>query len=71
MENCNIVLSNMPTTIKAYTVYNADGTYTIVINARLSNEQQRMSCYHEMRHIQNGDYDKEIDVGLLEIYAHQ
>ena len=71
MSNFNILLANMPTTIKAYTVLNADDTYTIVINARLSSEQQRLSCYHEMQHINNNDYDKKIDIGLLEIYAHQ
>lgn len=71
MDNFNIVLANMPTTIKAYTVSNIDGSYTIVVNARLSSNQQRLSCYHEMQHINNNDYDKKMDVGLLEIYAHQ
>ena len=58
MNNFNIVLANMPTTIKAYTVSNTDGSYTIVINARLSSNQQRLSCYHEIQHINNNNYDK-------------
>lgn len=70
MENYNIILYNMPTGIKAFTRSNPDGTYTIVLNARLSNEQQRLSFYHELMHIQNGDYDRKTDVGMLEIYAH-
>jgi len=70
MDNVNIILANMPTTIKAYTVSNNDGSYTIVLNARISQEQQRLSCYHERLHILHGDYDKKTDVGLLEVHAH-
>lgn len=71
MDNINVLLKNMPTTIRAYTVANTDGSYTVIINAKLSTEQQRLSYYHECSHIINGDYDKKLDVGLLEIYAHQ
>lgn len=71
MDNINVLLENMPTTIRAYTVSNADDSYTVVINARLSSEQQRLSYYHECSHIVNGDYDKKTDVGILEIYAHE
>lgn len=60
----------MPTTIKAYTVMNNDDTYTIVLNAKLSDEQHLKSYHHEMKHIENGDYEKHNNVGLLEIVAH-
>lgn len=71
MENYNIILYDMPTGIKAFTRSNPDGTYTIVLNSRLSDEQQRLSFYHELMHIQNGDYDRKMAIGMLEIYAHR
>lgn len=61
---------DMPTTIKAYTVMNNDDTYTIILNARLTDEQHLKSYYHEMKHIENGDYEKNNSVGLIEIIAH-
>ena len=60
----------MPTTIKAYTVNNNDNTYTIVSNARLTREQHLQSYYHEMKHIENGDYSKKCDIDIIEINAH-
>lgn len=67
----NCVFLDMPCTIKAYTICNPDMTYTIVLNSRLSREQHLVSYHHEMKHIENGDYDKRCDVGLLEIVAHR
>lgn len=66
----NCIYANMPSAVKAYTVCNADMTYTIVLNSRLTREQHLISYHHEMNHIENGDYDKKCDVGLLEIVAH-
>lgn len=66
----NCIFYNMPTSIRAYTILNSDASYTIVLNARLTREQHLLSYYHEMKHIENGDYDKKADVGLLELFAH-
>ena len=60
----------MPPRIKAYTVCNNDGTYTIVLNSRLTYEQHLLSYHHEMQHIENGDYDKKCNINLIEINAH-
>lgn len=68
----NVIYANMPATIKAYTVNNNDDTYTVVLNSRLNREQHLISYHHEMRHIENGDYDKQCkDVQLIEIFAHK
>lgn len=71
MENINIIIEDMPTTIKAYSVLNSDQTYTIILNARLNQNQQRLSCYHEYKHIINGDYDKKTDVDFIEYDRHK
>ena len=70
MTDVNTILANMPGTIGAYTVCNADMSYTIVLNARLNYERQLLAYHHEMKHIENGDYDKKCNVDLIECYAH-
>lgn len=61
----------MPTSIKAFTLPDRLTAYfTIYLNSRLSNEQNRKSYEHELAHIKNGDYYKKGDVELIEIFAH-
>jgi len=60
----------MPTTIRSYVVACQNNFFTIVLNARLSTEQNLLSYRHEIEHIQNGDYDKKCDVNLIEFNAH-
>lgn len=68
--NTNIIYIDMPGAIKAYTACNADGTFTIVLNSRLTHEQHLISYQHELEHIKSGDYDKKCSVDLIEINAH-
>ena len=60
----------MPVSVRGYTVNNRDCTYTIVLNARHSREQNLLSYAHELAHIDNGDYDNDCDVDDLEMSAH-
>ncbi len=62
--------TNMPTTIRSFVVSNNDMTFTIMLNARISSEQQLKAYKHELRHIQNGDYDKLCSADLIELNAH-
>ena len=64
-----VVYEDMPPKIKAFTVC-ADDKYIIVLNSTLSYEQNRISFYHEIDHIKNGDFDKEIDADFLELCSH-
>lgn len=61
----------MPTTVSAFVVSNADDSYTIVLNARLSHEQHLKSYAHEFNHIMNGDYEKKCSADLVELWAHR
>lgn len=50
-------------------IKNEDGSYTILINAKLS-DQGRISAYeHALRHIENEDFEKEY-VQEIESSAH-
>lgn len=48
---------------------NEDGSYTILINARLSYEGQLQAYQHAMKHINNDDFRKE-DAQKIEAVAH-
>ncbi len=70
-QDVNVVLANMPGSIKGYTIANSDLSYTIVINSRLSFEQQQQTAKHEKDHIEKGDYDEKTSADRLEYYAHE
>lgn len=50
-----VIYQDMPTRIKAFTKKDGD-FYTIVLNSRLSRQQQEKSFDHEYAHIQGNDF---------------
>lgn len=48
---------------------NEDGSYTVLINARMSYETQRKALLHALKHILNDDFEKE-NVQQIEAAAH-
>ena len=67
----NTLEYNLPVSIAGYTVLNADNTYTVILNARLTFERRMQAYRHEMQHILTGDYDRKTDVDILELYSHR
>lgn len=65
MDGIIIVIKDMPSGLKGCVSSNADGSYTIFINARLNLEQQQEVYLHELRHILNDDFCK-FDVDTVE-----
>ena len=61
---------HMPMRIKSYVV-RKDDWYTIIINEALSPEAQKKAYFHEVWHIENGDFDSQLSTSLLEICAHE
>jgi len=70
LEDINVQLLNMDTMIPEHLVKNADDTYTIFLNARLSQENRLKSYWHALQHIQDEDFLKE-DVQRIEKKAHE
>lgn len=64
-------LVDMPGRIGATAIPNEDGTYTIYVNSRLTVEKQRKAYLHEIRHIKNDDFYKDICVDEIELIAHK
>ena len=72
MNEIYVQYYDMPTSIKSFCRANPDGSYTIVINAKLSEESRHARYDHEIRHINGGDfdYDKNESVQVIETRAH-
>lgn len=61
-------LVDLPPRVRGF-VTKRDGEPVIVLNARLTREQNRKTYLHELRHIRNGDFEKE-NVDQIEREAH-
>ena len=67
----NTVIMDFPTCrIREFVTPNEDGSYTIFLNARLSEEEQREAYKHAIGHIENNDFEK-YDVQSIEAEAHR
>lgn len=70
LERINVQLLNMDTKIPEQLVKNDDDSYTIFLNARLSQESRIKSYMHALRHIEENDFEDE-DVQSIEAKTHQ
>ena len=52
-----VVLWDMPSKVKALTSVNDDGSHTVMINSRLSKEQQMRCFLHEFEHIKMNHFN--------------
>ena len=50
-----LTLADLPTSIRGFVLTDEDGTPRIVLNARLTREQNMITLEHEKKHIQNGE----------------
>ena len=66
----NVVLLDFPNYGREMVVLNEDGSYTILINSKLSHESQIEAYTHAMRHINNHDFEKS-NVQQIEAVAHE
>ena len=55
MDEENVVLMDLPTSIRGFVCLGDDGEPLIVLNARLTREQNRRTFDHEQNHISRGD----------------
>ena len=55
MEDDIIVLENLPTSVRGFCFLSEDGDPVIVLNSRLTREQNRRTYDHEKKHIVNDD----------------
>lgn len=65
----NVILWNFPNNGREMVVPNEDGSYTILINSKLSDEGRLRAYEHAMKHITDNDFEKD-DVQSIETNAH-
>jgi hypothetical protein len=73
MDNVNVIYCDLPPKVKGMVVktFDEEECYTIVLNSRLSAEQNRETYEHEMKHLKEKDFAKEgLDVGEIEWQRH-
>ena len=58
-EDVPVVLVDLPPHVRGFVCLGSDYNPCIVINSRLSVEQQKKTWRHEMNHIINGDFDND------------
>lgn len=65
----NVILWNFPNNGREMVVSNEDGSYTILINSKLSDEGRLRAYEHAIKHITDNDFEKD-DVQTIEATAH-
>lgn len=61
----NIIFASIPYT-KASVTSNIDGSYSIVVSKSLSQEQAKREVLHELGHIVDDDFGKDMQASMIE-----
>ena len=70
-DDVHVVLLNLPTDMRGFLVANADGSNTVVLNARYSWEQNRLTYLHELKHIDCNDFYADASANDIETIQHK
>lgn len=55
MEENEVLLQDLPTSVRGFVFQGEDGEPVIVVNSRLTREQNRRTYRHERKHIERGE----------------
>jgi hypothetical protein len=55
MDENRVILQDLPTSVRGFVFLGDDGDPVIVVNSRLTREQNRKTWEHERKHIADGD----------------
>lgn len=58
-EAIGVYCIDMPSRVEEQIVFNEDGSFTIFINARLTQERQMLAYQHALIHIMQDDFSKD------------
>ena len=69
-ERINIMLMNLPSSVRGFVVQTFDDSgesfYNVCINENKSEEVRVQTMRHEFAHIVNGDFDSEEEANIIE-----
>lgn len=63
--------TKLPSGVGGFTLCDADGDYTIFLNARDTCERNKQTVQHEMEHINNGDFYSTDEADYIEWERHK
>lgn len=66
----DVVLLDLPCSVRGFTKKCPDGNYVIVLNSRMSREQNQKTYQHELTHIKEGHLEKELNIQETEYTTH-
>ena len=69
-SDVRVFIINMDTKVREQITENADGSYSIFLNAKLTQEQQTDSYIHAIKHILRQDFENH-SADRIEYYAHK
>ena len=55
MDDNTVILQDLPTSVRGFCYHDDEGEEYVVVNARLTREQNRKTYDHERDHIARGD----------------
>jgi hypothetical protein len=55
MEETKVILQDLPTSVRGFVFQGEDGEPVIVVNSRLTREQNRKTYRHERKHIKKNE----------------
>lgn len=55
MEETKVILQDLPTSVRGFVFQGEDGEPVIVVNSRLTREQNRKTYRHEHKHIKKNE----------------
>lgn len=58
MEETKVILQDLPTSVRGFVFQGEDGEPVIVVNSRLTREQNRKTYRHERRHIKKNQMNE-------------
>lgn len=62
MNDIFVRLIELPPAINAFTVLDSDGNYNVYLNDRLGEEEKKRAYRHELAHILDGHFYRDIPV---------
>lgn len=58
MEKGEVILQDLPTTVRGFVFQGEDGEPVIVVNSRLTREQNQKTYNHEQKHIRRNELNE-------------
>lgn len=71
MQTERVILYPLPHKIRGFICTDGEGGEIIFLNSRLTNEANRETTIHEIKHLKNNDLYRQCHVGAVEIERHE